>query len=55
MSERLKPEARPPDQQGSRRSLRRHMAGRRFLDILYQPAPQFRQPDGSTIVCPARR
>lgn len=48
---RLKPEARPADPQSVRRSLRRNMAGRRFLDILYQPAPQFRQPEGSTIVC----
>jgi len=27
------------------------VSGRAFLDMLYQPAPQFRRPVGDTIVC----
>ena len=35
----------------TRRSLRRYERGRAFLDLLYQPAPNFRRPRGETIVC----
>jgi bacterioferritin-associated ferredoxin len=31
--------------------LRRYRRGRAFLDLLYQPAPNFRRPRGETIVC----
>jgi bacterioferritin-associated ferredoxin len=31
--------------------LAREERGRRFLDLLYKPAAQFRQPTGDTIVC----
>jgi bacterioferritin-associated ferredoxin len=31
--------------------LARYARGRRFLDVLYRPAPEFRQPRGDTIVC----
>jgi bacterioferritin-associated ferredoxin len=31
--------------------LHRWERGRTFLDLLYQPAPQFRLPGGETIVC----
>ena len=34
-----------------RRALRRALRGRRFLDTLFQPAPQFRRPMGDTVVC----
>jgi thioredoxin reductase/bacterioferritin-associated ferredoxin len=33
------------------RNLARWRRGRRFLDVLYRPAPQFRRPEGETIVC----
>jgi thioredoxin reductase/bacterioferritin-associated ferredoxin len=35
----------------ARRNLARWRRGRRFLDALYRPAPQFRIPGGGTIVC----
>lgn len=35
----------------ARAALAREERGRRFLDLLYRPAPQFRQPTGDTIVC----
>ena len=35
----------------SRHALAREERGRRFLDLLYRPAAQFRQPAGDTIVC----
>jgi bacterioferritin-associated ferredoxin len=31
--------------------LRKYTRGRTFLDVLYRPAKQFRQPRGATIVC----
>jgi hypothetical protein len=34
-----------------RRARMRALRGRRFLDLLYQPAPQFRLPEGDTLVC----
>jgi NADPH-dependent 2,4-dienoyl-CoA reductase/sulfur reductase-like enzyme len=34
-----------------RRARLRAGRGRRFLDLLYQPAPQFRLPEGDTVVC----
>jgi thioredoxin reductase/bacterioferritin-associated ferredoxin len=40
-----------PDAAASRRVLARYARGRRFLDVLYRPAPEFRQPRGDTIVC----
>lgn len=47
----LKPEATLPNAQVIRQKLAREEMGRAFLDTLYQPAPQFRQPVGDTIVC----
>jgi bacterioferritin-associated ferredoxin len=35
----------------ARSLLRRYRRGRAFLDLLYQPAPNFRRPRGETIVC----
>jgi bacterioferritin-associated ferredoxin len=35
----------------ARRALARYRRGRRFLDALYRPAPQFRIAAGDTIVC----
>lgn len=40
-----------PDRSGLAQALRRAELGRAFLDVLFQPAPQFRLPDGETIVC----
>ena len=40
-----------PDRSGLARALQRAELGRTFLDVLFQPAPQFRLPDGDTIVC----
>jgi NADPH-dependent 2,4-dienoyl-CoA reductase/sulfur reductase-like enzyme len=34
-----------------RRARMQARRGRRFLDLLYQPAPQFRLPQGDTLVC----
>ena len=39
------------DAGSDRAALARWTRGRRFLDRLYQPAPQFRVPEGDTIVC----
>jgi thioredoxin reductase/bacterioferritin-associated ferredoxin len=36
---------------GARHALGREERGRAFLDLLYRPAAQFRQPEGGTIVC----
>jgi thioredoxin reductase/bacterioferritin-associated ferredoxin len=49
----LKPEALGalPSEQAMRQSLNREERGRAFLDVLNRPAPQFRIPDGDTIVC----
>ena len=47
----LKPEASVPSVQMIRQKLAREEMGRAFLDVLYQPAPQFRRPVGDTIVC----
>jgi NADPH-dependent 2,4-dienoyl-CoA reductase/sulfur reductase-like enzyme len=49
----LKPEALEslPSEQGVRQALQREEMGRAFLDVLNRPAPQFRIPDGETIVC----
>ncbi len=33
------------------RALSRAERGRTFLDVLFRPAPQFRRPEGDTIVC----
>jgi NADPH-dependent 2,4-dienoyl-CoA reductase/sulfur reductase-like enzyme len=38
-------------EQSVRQALRRHEAGRRFLDTLYQPPRQFRVPDGDILAC----
>jgi NADPH-dependent 2,4-dienoyl-CoA reductase/sulfur reductase-like enzyme len=35
----------------ARAALRGYERGRKFLDVLYQPAKEFRQPTGDTIVC----
>jgi NADPH-dependent 2,4-dienoyl-CoA reductase/sulfur reductase-like enzyme len=43
--------ARLPDEAAIRSRLARFERGRRFLDVLYRPAPQFRRPEGDTIVC----
>lgn len=40
-----------PDAAAVRAALARAERGRRFLDLLYRPAPQFRRPKGDTIVC----
>jgi thioredoxin reductase/bacterioferritin-associated ferredoxin len=40
-----------PDRSGVLQALRRAELGRTFLDVLFQPAPQFRRPEGETIVC----
>lgn len=47
----LAPGAALPDEAPIRARLARYARGRRFLDRLYRPAPQFRQPEGDTIVC----
>jgi thioredoxin reductase len=47
----LKPGVAAPDEAAMRRALARYERGRRFLDLLYRPASQFRQPAGDTIVC----
>jgi NADPH-dependent 2,4-dienoyl-CoA reductase/sulfur reductase-like enzyme len=39
------------EESDARQALAREERGRRFLDLLYKPAPQFRQPVGDTIVC----
>ncbi len=39
------------EEKAARASLRRFARGRAFLDLLYRPAPQFRRPDGETLVC----
>jgi len=39
------------DEVAVRTSLALQLRGREFLDALYQPAPQFRQPQGDTLVC----
>lgn len=39
------------EEHNARRMLRRFERGRTFLDLLYQPAPQFRLPRDETIVC----
>ncbi|MEJ2623415.1 MAG: FAD-dependent oxidoreductase [Pseudolabrys sp.] len=40
-----------PDRSGVLQALQRAERGRAFLDVLFQPAPQFRRPEGETIVC----
>jgi hypothetical protein len=49
----LKPEALEslPSEQGVRQALQREEMGRAFLDVLNRPAPQFRIPNGDTVVC----
>jgi bacterioferritin-associated ferredoxin len=39
------------EESAARQALAREERGRRFLDLLYRPAAQFRQPTGDTIVC----
>ena len=39
------------DEAAAHSVLRKYTRGRFFLDLLYRPAKQFRQPQGSTIVC----
>ncbi len=39
------------EEREAKRSLRRYERGRAFLDLLYQPAPNFRRPRGETVVC----
>jgi NADPH-dependent 2,4-dienoyl-CoA reductase/sulfur reductase-like enzyme len=43
--------ARVPDRQVLDQALARAEAGRAFLDHLFEPPPQFRMPEGDTIVC----
>jgi len=40
-----------PEAAPIRAELGRYERGRRFVDLLYRPAPQFRMPTGNTIVC----
>jgi thioredoxin reductase/bacterioferritin-associated ferredoxin len=47
----LKPGIAIADGQIFRNALSRHEYGRRFLDVLFQPASHFRLPDDATIVC----
>ena len=47
----LTPEATTPDPQPIRQQLQREEMGRAFLDCLYRPAEQFRQPTGDTLIC----
>jgi NADPH-dependent 2,4-dienoyl-CoA reductase/sulfur reductase-like enzyme len=47
----LKPEVAKPAAELARTALRRFGRGRKFLDLLYRPAKQFRKPSGDTIVC----
>lgn len=50
--ERLSPSRRDRESAGLRAALARSLRGRRFLDRLYQPAPQFlAPPDDATIAC----
>ena len=39
------------EERAARRALNRHLRGREFLDLLYQPAPNFRWPRDDTMVC----
>jgi thioredoxin reductase len=39
------------EQRAARRLLHRYERGRAFLDLLYQPAPNFRRPRGDVVVC----
>jgi octopine oxidase subunit A len=43
----------PPaeEEKATRASLRRFERGRAFLDLIFRPRPQFRQPRGETLVC----
>jgi len=41
----------PAGETQARRVIERYARGRRFLDLRYQPAQQFRIPTGDTIVC----
>ncbi|MEP7083872.1 MAG: FAD-dependent oxidoreductase [Betaproteobacteria bacterium] len=47
----LAPAQRDSQAATARRELARWTRGRRFVDALYQPAPQFRIPTGDTMVC----
>ena len=47
----LKPKVAESAAELARTALRRFGRGRKFLDLLYRPAKQFRQPSGDTIVC----
>jgi hypothetical protein len=47
----LKPGASLPDSRTIRRRLQSEERGRAFLDWLYRPAEQFRQPVGATLAC----
>jgi bacterioferritin-associated ferredoxin len=47
----LRPSASTPDPQPIRQRLQREEMGRAFLDWLYRPADNFRQPQGDTLVC----
>jgi NADPH-dependent 2,4-dienoyl-CoA reductase/sulfur reductase-like enzyme len=47
----LKPGASAANGQMIRHALAREEMGRAFLDVLYQPAPSFRQPVGDTLAC----
>jgi thioredoxin reductase len=48
----LKPKVSLADEEAAARAvLRRFQRGRAFLDLLYRPAAQFRQPRGATLVC----
>lgn len=47
----LRPEAPTESEQVLHQRLARHETGRRFIDVLFQPARKFRVPDDATIVC----
>lgn len=47
----LAPASPLPDEGKARALLTKHMRGRAFLDVFYQPGKQFRVPTGDTIVC----
>jgi bacterioferritin-associated ferredoxin len=47
----LGPDRLATEEADARHALHRQTMGRKFLDVLYRPAKQFRQPEGETIVC----
>lgn len=41
----------PDEERAARRALQKYERGRAFLDLLYQPAADFRRPRGDVVVC----